>query len=64
MALHDCVAFLRPSDEADQIFYPISEWCHTWPDNKHKSENSIVSQEPNLNLKISKKVQLRAKVPP
>lgn len=33
MALHEHAAFLRPSDEAGQIFYPISEWHHTWPEN-------------------------------
>lgn len=55
MALDEYAAFLRPSDEVGQIFYPISEWHHTWPDNKRKSENSIVSQEPNLNLEKSRK---------
>lgn len=55
MALHEYVAFLRPSDEAGQIFYPISEWHHTWPENTCESENSTVSQELNLNMKKSSK---------
>lgn len=55
MALYEYAAFPRPYDEAGQIFYPTSEWHHTWPVNKHKTENSTVSQEPNLNLKKPRK---------
>lgn len=46
MALYEHAASPRPYDEAGQIFYPTSEWHHTWPVNKYMTVKSTVSQEP------------------